>query len=142
MRIGIINGPNLNLLGQREPEIYGQKGFEAFLADLRADFPNVELLYFQSNAEAELVNTLHQFGASCQGIIFNPAAYTHTSIALADAVKAISIPVIEVHISNVFQRESYRHHSYISPAAQGVISGLGLEAYRLAIRYLEKASVG
>ncbi|MCR9153589.1 MAG: type II 3-dehydroquinate dehydratase [Croceimicrobium sp.] len=136
MKVGILNGPNLNLLGKREPEIYGEKGFTAFLDQLRLSFPEVELSYFQSNEEGKLVDALHLMAQDCQGIIFNPAAFTHTSIALADAAKAVDCPIIEVHISNVYQRESFRHKSYISAAAMGTITGLGLQGYALALRAL------
>lgn len=133
MKVGILNGPNLNLLGQREPEIYGQQGFEAYLQALRERYPQHELPYFQSNEEGALINALHEFAAQCEGIILNPAAFTHTSLALADAAKSVSCPIIEVHISNVYQREGFRHKSYVSPAAKGVITGLGLKGYELAL---------
>jgi len=136
MKIGILNGPNLNLLGQREPEIYGKDGFETYLERLMEQFPDHHLSYYQSNEEGDLVNALHEMGESCDGIVFNPAAFTHTSLALGDAAKALEVPVVEVHISNVYQREGFRHKSYISPAAKGVITGLGLRGYELAIRYL------
>lgn len=133
MKIGILNGPNLNLLGQREPQVYGGATFEDFLAQLKAQYPDISIDYFQSNEEGALVNALHKMAIDCKGIIFNPAAFTHTSLALADATKAVNVPLIEVHISNVYRRESFRHKSYISPAALGVISGLGLNGYRLAL---------
>lgn len=133
MKIAIINGPNLNLLGQRQPEIYGTEGFEGYLNTLRKAYSNVELEYFQSNVEGELVNAIHSFVESSNGIVLNAAAYTHTSIAIADAVAAVNIPVIEVHISNVHAREAFRHHSYIASYAAGVITGFGLDGYRLAI---------
>lgn len=136
MKIGILNGPNLNLLGQREPEIYGEEGFNAYFQKLENQFAKHELVYHQSNEEGSLVNSLHELARSCDGIIFNPAAFTHTSIALADAAKAIDCPLIEVHISNVHQREGFRHKSYISAAAKGIITGLGLKGYELAIRAL------
>lgn len=136
MKIGILNGPNLNLLGQREPGIYGDQGFEAYFKKLQLQFPEHELLYYQSNEEGSLVNALQKFGNSCEGIVFNPAAFTHTSIALADAAKALSCPIIEVHISNVYQREGFRHKSYISSAAKGTITGLGLKGYELALSAL------
>lgn len=136
MKVGILNGPNLNLLGKREPEIYGHQGFESYLEKLQADFPEHEILYRQSNVEGELVNAIHDLAEECEGIIFNPAAFTHTSIALADAAKSIDCPIIEVHLSNVYQRESFRHKSYLSPAAKGVITGLGLKGYELALRAL------
>jgi 3-dehydroquinate dehydratase II len=133
MKILIINGPNLNLLGKREPEIYGSRSFEAYFAALQADFAGVELAYFQSNHEGELLDKLHETGFSYDGIVLNAGALTHTSIALGDAVAAISAPVIEVHISNVHRREAFRHHSYISAPSAGCIVGLGLDGYRLAI---------
>ncbi|WP_417609095.1 type II 3-dehydroquinate dehydratase [Owenweeksia hongkongensis] len=136
MKIAIINGPNLNLLGQRQPEIYGSQGFEGYFNSLQKAYSNVELEYFQSNTEGELVDAIHTFAKSCAGIVLNAAAYTHTSIAIADAVAAVKTPVIEVHISNVHAREAFRHHSYISPYAAGVIAGFGLDGYRLAIESL------
>lgn len=132
----ILNGPNLNLLGVREPDIYGHQTFESYLETLDALFPEVELLYFQSNVEGELINRLHRVGFSYDGIVFNPGGYTHTSVALRDAVAAISAPVIEVHLSNTAQREAFRHHSYLSPVCIGTITGLGLHGYELAIRAL------
>jgi 3-dehydroquinate dehydratase II len=129
----IINGPNLNLLGRREPEVYGVATFEDYLLDLRKQFPEVQIDYYQSNIEGELIDKLHEAGFSSDGIILNAGAYTHTSVAIGDAVKAISSPVVEVHISNVYNREPFRHHSYISPGAKGVIVGLGLDGYRLAV---------
>lgn len=132
-RIQIINGPNLNLLGKREPEVYGNLSFEDYLQKLKTNFPDVELFYFQSNVEGEIVNKIHEVGFEFDGIIINAGAYTHTSIAIADAIRAISTPAVEVHISNVFQRESYRHHSYLSEACKGCIIGFGLDSYRLAI---------
>lgn len=137
MKILIINGPNLNLLGKREPEIYGNRTFEQFLAELQAGFPQIEIDYFQSNHEGALIDRIHEAGFSTDGIILNAGAYTHTSIALADAIAAVPAPVIEVHISNVHQRESFRHHSYLSAKCVGSIVGLGLEGYRLAVKYLE-----
>ncbi len=136
MRIGIINGPNLNLLGQREPGIYGKQNFDQYLELLRLQFSSHEIEFLQHNVEGELVNALHDFAGRCDGIVLNAAAYTHTSVALGDAVAAIDCPVVEVHISNVYQRESFRHHSYVSPHAAGIIVGLGLEGYRLALSYL------
>ncbi|GAB1417226.1 type II 3-dehydroquinate dehydratase [Paludibacter sp.] len=132
-RIQIINGPNLNLLGKREPTVYGNQSFETYFEQLKANFPDVELFYFQSNIEGELVNKLHETGFEYDGIIINAGAYTHTSIAIADAIRSITTPVVEVHISNVFKRESYRHHSYLSEACKGCIVGFGLDSYRLAI---------
>ena len=135
MLIHIINGANLNLLGKREPEIYGHKTFEEYFEQLKSLYSLVELDCFQSNIEGELIDYLHQIGFTADGIILNAGAYTHTSIAIADAIKAITTPVVEVHISNVFARESFRHHSYIAPVAVGSIVGLGLQGYNLAIEY-------
>lgn len=135
MKILLINGPNLNLLGTREPDIYGTQTFEAFFESLRAELPNVELEYFQSNHEGALLDKLHEAGFHADGIVFNAGALTHTSIALADAVAAISTPVIEVHISNVHRREPFRHHSFLSAHCVGSIVGLGLEGYRLAVEW-------
>lgn len=134
MNLIIINGPNLNLLGKREPEVYGSDTFESYLASLQNEFPSVELNYYQSNIEGELINKLQEFGFSYDGIILNAGAYTHTSIGIADAVKAITTPVVEVHISNTFSRESFRHQSYISPNVKGVIIGFGLQSYKLALQ--------
>ena len=139
MKIAIINGPNLNLLGKREPTIYGDLSFEAFFEELQMKFPSVELEYFQSNSEGELIDQLHEKGFSFDGIILNAAAYTHTSIALADAVRAITTPVVEVHISNVYSRETFRHQSHIAPVAKGVIAGFGLDSYKLALHYFLNA---
>lgn len=136
MKIEIINGPNLNLLGVREPEIYGHSSFEAYLDTLRKAYPNVEIGYFQSNEEGKLINRLQETGFSSDGIVFNAGAYTHTSIALHDAIKSINAPVVEVHISNVHRREEFRRHSMISPACKGVICGFGLDSYRLALEAL------
>ncbi len=133
MRIQIINGPNLNLLGVREPDVYGSTGFETYLANLRKQYPQAEIEYFQSNVEGTLVDKIHEVGFSFDGIVLNAGAYTHTSLALLDAIKAVSTPVIEVHISNVHQREAFRHHSMISAGCKGVICGFGLDSYRLAI---------
>ena len=133
MKISIINGPNLNLLGQREPGIYGNQTFEQFFAELKSKFPQVELNYFQSNIEGELIDEIQRIGFSSDGIILNAAAYTHTSVGLGDAIKAIETAVIEVHISNTFSREDFRHTSYITPNAKGLILGFGLDSYRLAI---------
>ena len=132
-RIQIINGPNLNLLGKREPSIYGDQSFEAFLDNLKTLYPQVELTYFQSNVEGEIVNKIQEVGFDYDGIIINAGAYTHTSIAIADAIRAIKTPAIEVHISNVYQREAYRHQSYLSEVCKGCILGFGLDSYRLAI---------
>ncbi len=133
MNIQIINGPNLNLLGVREKSIYGDTGFEAYLTVLQQRFPDVTISYYQSNVEGEIINKLHEVGFSFDGIILNAAGYTHTSVALADAIAAINTPVIEVHISNVHKREEFRHHSYISANCKGIIVGFGLDGYRLAI---------
>ena len=134
MKLIIINGPNLNLLGKREPEIYGSETFEAYLLTLKTKFPQVDLSYYQSNIEGELIDTLHEVGFNYDGIILNAAAYTHTSVGIGDAVKGIETPVVEVHISNVHARESYRHISYIAPNAKGVLFGFGLKGYELAIQ--------
>ena len=136
MTIQIINGPNLNLLGVREPDVYGSMSFDDFLPRLRACFPDVQIDYFQSNIEGELIDKLQAVGFQCDGIVLNAAAYTHTSIALADCIRAISAPVVEVHISNVHQREAFRHQSIIAAACLGVICGFGLDGYRLAIESL------
>lgn len=136
MKIQIINGPNLNLLGVREEDIYGSRDFENFFEELRNRFPKVELEYFQSNIEGEIINKLHEVGFSFGGIILNAGAYTHTSIAIHDAIGAIKTPVIEVHISNIYAREEFRHKSIISSKCKGLISGLGLEGYSLAIGHI------
>lgn len=136
MKIIIINGPNLNLLGKREPEIYGNQTFEDFLKTLQNEFPDIEINYFQSNIEGEIINKIQETGFSYDGIILNAGAYTHTSIGIGDAVKAVTTPVVEVHISNTFSRETFRHQSYISPVAKGVIIGFGLNSYRLALKSL------
>ena len=133
MKIQIINGPNLNLLGIREPGIYGSDSFESYLPQLRSRYPNVEIDYYQSNIEGELIDKMQAVGFSHDGIILNAGAYTHTSVALHDCIRAITTPVIEVHISNVHQREEFRHHSMISSACKGVICGFGLDSYRLAL---------
>jgi 3-dehydroquinate dehydratase-2 len=134
MKIIIINGPNLNLLGKREPEIYGNQTFEDYFSILKTKYPNLDMDYFQSNIEGELISKIQEVGFSYDGIILNAAAYTHTSIGIGDAVKAISTPVIEIHISNTFSRETFRHQSYISPNANGVIIGFGLKSYDLALQ--------
>ena len=136
MKIAIINGPNLNLLGKREPAIYGNQPFEAYLDKLSGLFPQVEFIYFQSNVEGELVNSIQQYGFSVDGIVINPAAYTHTSIAIGDALAAITAPVVEVHISNVRGREEFRKLSYVSGVVDGSITGLGLKGYELAVNWL------
>lgn len=133
MKISIINGPNLNLLGKREPEVYGSQTFEDYLESLKIKFPQVELTYYQSNIEGELIDKIQEFGFSHDGIILNAGAYTHTSIGIGDAIKAITTPVIEVHISNTFSRESFRHQSFISGNAKGVILGFGMKSYELAV---------
>ena len=132
-KIQIINGPNLNLLGRREPAIYGSQGFDAYLEHLRAVFPACEFYYFQSNMEGALIEKIQEAGFSYDGIILNAGGYTHTSVALHDAIKAVETPVIEVHISNVHAREEFRHHSVLSAACKGVIAGFGLDSYRLAV---------
>ena len=134
MNLIIINGPNLNLLGKREPEVYGNESFESYLDLLKNKFPAIVLSYYQSNIEGELINKIQEVGFSYDGIILNAGAYTHTSIGIADAIKAITTPVIEVHISNTFSRESFRHQSYISPNVKGVIIGFGLQSYTLALQ--------
>lgn len=134
MQIIIINGPNLNLLGKREPEIYGTQTFEDYLEQLKLKFPEVKLDYFQSNIEGEIISKIQEVGFSYDGIILNAAAYTHTSIGIGDAVKAVTTPVIEVHISNTYAREEFRHQSYISSNAKGVILGFGLQSYDLAVQ--------
>ncbi len=134
----IINGPNLNLLGKREPGIYGTETFESHLKDLKADYPNITIDYFQSNIEGEIIDKLQEVGFNYDGIVLNAAAYTHTSVGIGDAVKAIATPVIEVHISNTFSREDFRHQSYISPNAEGIIIGFGLKSYELALAYFLK----
>lgn len=136
MKIAIINGPNLNLLGKREPGIYGSTGFEEFFETLRKKYPALELHYFQSNIEGELVTELQRVGFEYDGIVLNPAAYTHTSVAIGDAVAAIKAPVVEVHISNVHAREEFRKLSHVSAKAAGSIIGLGLKGYELAVEYL------
>ena len=136
MKIVIINGPNLNLLGVREPEKYGFRSFEDYLAELRVRFAECELEFYQSNVEGEIINKLHEVGFSADGVVLNAGGYTHTSVAIADAVAAIEAPVIEVHISNVHQREEFRHKSMISCACVGVICGFGLDSYRLAVEAL------
>lgn len=133
MKIIIINGPNLNLLGKREPEIYGSKTFEDYFQELKQHFSSLNLEYYQSNIEGELISKIQEVGFTYDGIVLNAAAYTHTSIGIGDAIKAITTPVIEVHISNTFSREDFRHQSYISPNAQGVIIGFGLKSYELAL---------
>lgn len=134
----IINGPNLNLLGRREPEIYGNRSFEDYLESLKADFQQVLIDYYQSNVEGEIINKLHEVGFSYDGIILNAGGYSHTSVAIHDAIAAITTPVIEVHISNIYAREEYRRHSLLSDACRGVICGLGLDGYRYAVEAFER----
>lgn len=138
IRIGIINGPNLNLLGVREPEVYGTKTFEDYFQQLKNEFSAIELVHFQSNVEGVLVDKLHEWGFIFDGIIINAGAYTHTSIALGDAIAAIKTPVIQVHISNVLSREQFRHVDYLAHACKGLIMGFGLQSYQLAITALLK----
>ncbi len=134
MKIIIINGPNLNLLGKRETEVYGATGFEEYFSQLQMKYKDIQLAYFQSNIEGELIDKIQEVGFSYDGIILNAAAYTHTSVGLGDAVKAVTTPVVEVHISNTFNREDFRHVSYISSGARGVILGFGLKSYELAVQ--------
>ena len=136
MKIQIIDGPNINLLGKREPSVYGSRSFDDYLKELVERYPQVEFSYYQSNVEGEMINKMHEVGFDCDGIVLNAGAYTHTSIALQDAIRAITSPVIEVHISNVHQREEFRHKSMISCACVGVICGFGLDSYRLAVEAL------
>ena len=141
LNIAIINGPNLNLLGKREPDVYGKENFEDFLAQLKKEFPQVSFTYFQSNIEGELVNAIQQYGFNQDGIILNPAAYTHTSVAIGDAIASINTPVIEVHISNVHAREDFRKISHVSVKVKGSIIGLGLKGYQLATNwFLDQAA--
>ena len=135
-QILVLNGPNLNLLGRREPEIYGDNSMETYMTALQERFPEVALTYYQSNVEGEIINKLHEVGFSYDGVVLNAGAYTHTSVAIHDAIKAIDAPVVEVHISNVYQRETYRHTSLITGACVGVIGGFGMDSYRLAIEAL------
>ena len=136
MQISIVNGPNLNLLGVREKSIYGAQSFETYFEELKKSFPSVDLQYFQSNHEGELIDYLHKIGFSQQGVVLNAGAFTHTSVALADAIAAIETPVLEVHISNIYAREAFRHHSYLTKNCVGIISGLGLTGYKLGVQYL------
>ena len=138
MRIQIINGPNLNLLGKREPGVYGSQDFDSYLEELKDKYPDVQLDYYQSNVEGELIDKIQEAGFECDGIILNAAAYTHTSVGIGDAVKAVDAPVVEVHISNVYQREAFRHESFIAPNAVGVMAGFGLKGYELALRFFLK----
>lgn len=134
----IVNGPNLNLLGKREPEVYGYSDFESYLKKLKNDFSDFEISYYQSNVEGEIINKMHEVGFAFDGIILNAGGYTHTSVAIADAIKAIETPVIEVHISNTLAREEFRHTSLIGPYAKGSIAGFGLDSYRLALESFRK----
>jgi len=136
MKIQIINGPNLNLLGTREPGVYGSRSFDQYFVELKEKFENVELDYYQSNVEGELINKLHEVGFSYDGIILNGGGYTHTSVAIADAIAAINTPVVEVHISNIYAREEFRHVSLTGKNCKGVLTGFGLDGYRLAIKSL------
>ncbi|MBH45657.1 MAG: 3-dehydroquinate dehydratase [Flavobacteriaceae bacterium] len=138
MKIVIINGPNLNLLGTREPGIYGDKTFDEYFEGLKISFPDVEFDYFQSNIEGVLIDTIQKEGFSCDGILVNAAAYTHTSVGIGDAIKAIDAPVVEIHISNTFSREDFRHKSYLSSVVKGIIVGFGLDSYRLGVESLLK----
>jgi 3-dehydroquinate dehydratase-2 len=140
MKITILNGPNLNLLGIREPEIYGTKTFEDYFQELKQRYSNIELDFYQSNVEGELINKLHEVGFTCDGVIFNAGGYTHTSVAIADAVASINAPVIEVHISNVYAREEFRHKSLMASNCKGVISGLGLFSYDAALLFFTNQS--
>ena len=139
MKIQIINGPNLNLLGKREPGIYGQSSFDEYLPKLQAQYPDVEIAYYQSNIEGELINKIQEVGFDYDGIVLNAGAYTHTSVALQDCIRSLKCPTVEVHISNVHKREEFRHHSFISCACLGVICGFGLDSYRLAVEALVAA---
>lgn len=132
----IINGPNLNLLGKRQPEIYGSRGFEDYFQQLKEKFSEVSLSYFQSNHEGALIDKIHEVGFSFDGIVINAGGYTHTSVALADALSSVTCPAVEVHISNIHAREKFRHHSYLTPVCRGMICGLGLQGYELAVQYL------
>lgn len=138
MKILIINGPNLNLLGKREPTVYGTTGFDEYFGQLQTSYPHLELSYFQSNHEGLLIDKIHEVGFEYDGIVLNAGAYTHTSIALHDAIKSVTTPVVEVHISNIHTREAFRHKSMIAPACAGSIVGLGLDSYRLAVEYFAK----
>ncbi len=133
MKIIIINGPNLNLLGVRQPEVYGNRTFEDYLAELKTTFPHVDIDYYQSNVEGEIINKMHEVGFSYDGIVLNAGGYSHTSVAIHDAIASITTPVVEVHISNIYAREEYRRHSLLSDACKGVICGMGLDGYRMAV---------
>ena len=134
MKIQIINGPNLNLLGKREPGIYGNEGFESFFETLKSKYPQVELYYFQSNVEGEIINKLHEVGFLLDGVVMNAGAYTHTSVAIGDAIAAIKTPVVEVHISNVYAREEFRHHSMMAKNCKGIVTGFGMMSYEMALQ--------
>ena len=136
MKIAVINGPNLNMLGKREPEKYGTKSFEEFIPELRKKFPEVNFIFFQSNIEGELINTIQDKGFKCDGLIVNMGGYSHTSIAIADAISGIPIPVVEVHLTNIFSREEYRHFSIVGSKCKGSVSGFGLSSYELGIKAL------
>ena len=138
MKIAIINGPNLNLLGTREPSVYGKQSFDDYLDFLITNYPNITFDYFQSNIEGAIIDKIQSVGFMCNGILLNAAAYTHTSVGIGDAVKAIDVPVIEVHISNTFSREDFRHKSYLTPVVKGIIVGFGLDSYRLGVEALLK----
>ncbi len=141
MKFLILNGPNLNLLGKREVNIYGNQSFENYLTELKSKFPSLDISYYQSNEEGKLINKIHEVGFKYNGIIINAGAFTHTSVAIADAISSIESPVIEVHISNVFKREHFRHHSYLSPVCIGTIAGFGLDSYRLALEaFIDKTN--
>jgi 3-dehydroquinate dehydratase-2 len=136
MKIAIINGPNLNLLGKRETEIYGTDSFEEFFEKLKLSFPDTVIDYFQSNSEGAIIDSIQKWGFDADGIIINAGAYTHTSVAIADAIASVASPFVEVHITNIYKREEFRHHSYLSPRCLGVIAGFGLAGYRMALEYL------
>ena len=140
MKVIIINGPNLNLLGVRQPEIYGNRRFEDYLRELRVAFPELQIDYYQSNVEGEIINKMHEVGFSYDGIVLNAGGYSHTSVAIHDAIASIKTPVVEVHISSIYAREEYRRHSLLSDACMGVICGMGLEGYRLAIEGLVQSA--
>ncbi|MGL1889813.1 MAG: type II 3-dehydroquinate dehydratase [Reichenbachiella sp.] len=138
MKILILNGPNLNLLGRRQPEIYGKETFEDYFQHLKVKFPDVDLEYYQSNHEGALIDKIHEVGFSYDGIVFNGGGYTHTSVALADAVSGVTTPVIEVHISNIMEREAFRHHSYLTPVCDAHFIGMGLDGYKMGVEFLLK----
>ena len=136
MKIQIINGPNINLLGKREPSVYGSRSFDDYLKELVERYPQIEFNYYQSNVEGEMINKMHEVGFDCDGIVLNAGGYTHTSVVLRDAISAIATPVVEVHISQILAREEFRHTSLIAPVAAGTITGFGLASYRLAVEFL------